>query len=368
MVDKVAGAGEPVPDRFCRIGWWNLVSGLLIVQVTALALGQEAGPTDADKALDELRGRTTFDESDDRVLDAWIRGELAGLDADPADPERTKTFQQRCVAQITNSRNKPEFVARLADRVGIQFAARLADCDTLAPPAARAIASVLRQFGQTGVLDALEAGLKCQSRQDVRYLCAQGFGRLRDSIAVNPVLMERTLSILRAAGQAETSGAVAAQIYDALSFRSGDRLAETMAAMLDVVTARIDKRRTVPACDGGELVFLDFVTANRPPNRALTERLVGLLAVQLRLDVARLEQEGVDEYEKMRLLTSVEAGESLLTQLVGPPTAPSVRNALKKGDDVRMLEAKIELNKWIGTPNAPGVLNGQPWNVPVSAP
>ena len=42
MVDKVAGAGEPVPDRFCRIGWWNLVSGLLIVQVTALALGQEA--------------------------------------------------------------------------------------------------------------------------------------------------------------------------------------------------------------------------------------------------------------------------------------------------------------------------------------
>ncbi len=368
MVDKLAEAREPVPDALRRTGWWNSVSGLLIVLLTAGALAQEAGPTDADKALDGLRGRAPSGEVDDRVLDDWLQQELARLDENPTDPERAKAFQQRCIAQITNSGNTPEFVARLADRVGVLFTPRLADCDKLAPPAARAMAAVLRQFDRTGVIDALEAGLKCQSRQDVRYLCAQGFARLRNNIAVNPVLMERALRILRTAGQAETSGPVTAQIYDALSFRSGDRLSEAMAAMLDVLTARIERRRAVPVCDGGELVFLDFVTGNRPPNRPLTERLVPLLAVQLRLDVTRLEQEGVDEYERMRLLASIEAGEVLLTELVNASGAPNVRNALKKGDDVRMLEAQIELNKWIGTPNAAGVLNAPPWNVPVGAP
>lgn len=368
MVKKLSQAGEPVPERPRRIGSWNVVSGLLIVLVTAATFGQEAGLTDAAKALDELRGRPPAGEKDDRVLDAWIQEELARLDEDPTDLERAKAFQRRCIAQIANAGNAPEFVARLADRVGALFAPRLADCDKLAPPAARAMAVVLRQFDRAGVIDALEVGLKCESRQDVRYLCAQGFARLRTNIAVNPVLMERALRILRTAGQAETSGMVVSQIYDALSFQSGDRLSDAMEAMLDVLEARIEKRRAASVCDGGELTFLGFVTANRPPNRALTDRLVPLLAVQLRLDVSRLEEENVDEYEKARLLASIDAGEALLTDLASPSAPPNVRSALRKGDDVRMLEAKIELNKWIGTPNAPGVLNAQPWNVPVGAP
>ncbi len=368
MVKKLSEAREPAPDRLGRRARWDLVAGLMMALLAATTFGQDAGSTEADKAVDELRGRAPVGEEDDRILDAWIQQELSRLDEDPTNAERANAFRTRFVAQITHSSNSPEFVARLADRVGLLFTPRLAECDKLAPPVARALAGVLRQFDRPGVMDALEAGLRCESRQDVRYLCAQGFVRLRDNIAVNPVLTERFLRILRTAGQAETSGMVTAQIYEALSFRSADRMPDAMAVMLDIWNARIEKRRAVPVCDGGELGLLNFVTANRPTSRPLLERLVPLLAVQLRLDVTRLEQERLDEYERMQLLASVDAGEALLTQLVSPSAAPNVRNALRKGDDVRMLEVQIELNKWIGTPNAPGVLNASPWNVPVGAP
>jgi hypothetical protein len=41
---------------------------------------------------------------------------------------------------------------------------------------------------------------------------------------------------------------------------------------------------------------------------------------------------------------------------------------MSKGEDVRAIEMTIELNKWIGTEETPGVLNQTPWEVPIGAP
>ncbi|UCG17796.1 MAG: hypothetical protein JSV19_07145 [Phycisphaerales bacterium] len=343
----------------------------MMLCASAIAAGQEESPDAADEAMDALRGRAPVGEQDDEVLDDWIARELASLRDAPTDPERAERFRNRFKLQITNSDNVPEFVARFAERAGTAFMAELADCDRLAPPAARALAWVLGDFDRVGTIDALEAGLKCANRPDVRYLCARAFVDLRDNVGPNPLLMEKALGILREAGRVESNGLVVGQVYRALEFTNPDRFSAATEAILDVLTARLETRRAAPGgptCDGGELQLLAFFTAHPPPARALTVRLAGQLAVMLRLDVTRFGQEGVDEFEKLRLVEAIDACEALLVRLVVPNRAPNIRDAMNKDNDVRILEMNIELNKWVGTPDTSGVLNEAPWSVPAGAP
>ena len=342
----------------------------------ASAWAQTTSPGPAGTALDAIRGRAPTGEADDKVLDEWIAAEVRSLLEAP-DPVRADAFRTAFKTQIADAKNAPEFTGRFAERTAQAFAKELADCAKLAAPAARAMAWVLTDFKRAGTVDGLEAGLKCADKPDVRFLCAGAFSALRDTIGPNAVLLERTLRILREAGQAETNGVVVAAIYDALQFTGSDRLAGGAEAMLDVLEARLQKRKAFPGgpvCDGGELRVLAFFQKNALP-QALKERLVGRLAVMLRLDVERLAQAGakpgeavLSESEQAALAESLDLCEALLAQLVAPGNAPNVRGALKKAPDVRTPEMKLELNKWIGTEETPGILNETPWKVAKGAP
>jgi hypothetical protein len=263
-------------------------------------------------------------------------------------------------------------VSKLAERVGIAFGRKLRDCDTLDPAIARALAWVLRDFEDAGTRPGLEAGLQCKSRPAVRYLCAQAFVDLKENAEADPLLREQVLRTLRDAGQAETSGLVMQRIYRAMAFREPDQFADATAAILDVMAARLDRRKALaggPICDGGEQPVLALFAAQRPPSESLRVRLVNLLAILLRLDVQRMTQEGIAELERNRLVQEIDACEKLLLAFVSPsnPT-PKIRAAMRKGDDVRSVEMMIELNNWIGAEGSPGALNAAPWNVPVGAP
>jgi hypothetical protein len=318
-----------------------------------------------------LRKRVPAGGDDDRIIDAWIAEELAALSAAPDDPQAARDFRARFHAQMTNPANTPEFTTRLVERTAAAFKGPLAACGDLSASAAWAMAWVLTDSDSVAALDALSAGLRCRDRVDVRYVCAKGFAKLRPKISVDRVLTERTIGELTRAGEAEANGVVAGAIYEALYYNDPDHRQQGFDAMLDVLAARLKKRRTpVPICDGGELKLLEFLRESLPRAQSFRERLVPELAVMLRLDVERFAQDDVPEDEQMRLAESIDACEALLVSVVSPPAGsePGVREAMRKSGEEQKLEMKLELNRWIGTEQTPGILNGAPWKVPVGAP
>lgn len=350
-----------------------LIGGLFAVNAIAQAPpGEEAGPgATADQALDELRTRIPAGSDDDQIIDAWIAQEKGTLLAATEDAQAATSFRGRFRSQIANTANTPEFTTRFVERTAAAFKEPLAACGDLSPFVAWAMAWVLTDSDSVAALDGLSAGLSCPDRVDVRYVCAKGFARLRPKISVDRVLTERTIAELTKAGQAEANGVVAAAIYEALQYADPDHRQEGLDAMLDVLTARLKKRRTpVPLCDGGELGLLEFLRQSRVPSQSFGERLVPQLAVMLRLDVQRFTQDGVPEEEQMRLAESIDGCEELLVSIVAPSAdaAPSVRDALRKSGEEQKIEMQIELNEWIGTEQTPGLLNAAPWKVPVGAP
>jgi hypothetical protein len=359
-----------------RAGWAcaaMVIGGVLAADVTGQEPpGDEAGPgLTAASALDELRGRVPAGADDDRIIDAWISEELAALSAAADDPQAARDFRARFQSQITNAANTPEFTTRLVERTAEAFKGPLAACGDLSASAAWAMAWVLTDSDSVAALDGLSAGLGCSDRVDVRYVCAKGFARLRPKIGVDRVLTERTISELTKTGQAEANGVVAGAIYEALHYTDPDHRQQGLNAMLDVLEARLKKRRTpVPICDGGELKLLEFLRESPPTAQSVRERLVPQLAVMLRLDVERFAQDGVPEDEQVRLAESIDACEALLVSIVSPPAAsePSVREAMRKSGEEQKLEMKLALNEWIGTEQTPGILNATPWKVPVGAP
>ncbi len=364
--DRVDGAVD-VPRRVARGA--GLVSLLL---VGAAAYAQNPEPTAADLAMDNLRVRAPGGPQDEQILNDWIAQELGRLASGSYTPAE---FRARLKAQRTDENNDKadKFVTALAGQVGQAFGAKLRDCDKLDPVAARTLAWALRDFRQPAMWRGLEAGLGCAKYADVRYLCAQAFVGLKDEIEADPLLREQVLAALRNAGRAETSGLVAQQIYQAMDFDEDDaQFANATAAIIDVLKARLDRRKALkggPICDGGELPMLGLFQDRRPPNERLTRELVAQLAVLLRLDVQRMIQPDIDEFERINLVQSIDSGETLLALLVSPPIpAPDVRGALRKGDEVRPVELQLELINWIGVEGTPGVLNGAPWNVPIGAP
>jgi hypothetical protein len=322
--------------------------------------------------MDNLRVRAPGGPADEKILNDWIAQELGRLESETCSPE---DFRARFRDQRTNENNDKagKFVAALAAKVGDMFGAKLRECDKVAPAVARALAWTLRDFQDTATRRGLEAGLACAKLADVRYLCAQGFLELQDEIKADPLLREQVLEILRGAGRVETSGLVMQQLYRAMNYDEGDgQFAATTAAIVDVMKARLDRRKAHTSgliCDGGELPVLALFQDRRPPNERLTQQLVAQLAVLLRLDASRLAEADVDEFERIRLVQSIDACETLLTLLVSPSSpAPDIRGAVRKGDDVRAVEIQLELIKWIGVEGTPGVVNAAPWNVPIGAP
>jgi hypothetical protein len=350
-----------------------MLLGALITMGMARAASAQAQPADPiDAAMDALRTRVPSGDQDIAVIDEWIDRQTESLFADPQDRDVAEQFRLRFAAEMGKEGNTPEFVDRVAARCAVKFSAAFADGTRLAPPAARALAWVLSDCNRVDGMDGLAAGLGLRERADVRYLCAKGFVALRQKIGVDPVLQDKALGILKQAGLREENGLVVAAIYEALQPTEPARRAEALAAILDILTARMERRRqSLPICDGAELQLLQYFKDNEPAAPADKERLVGLLAVMLRLDVDRFMKPDVGETEQIYLAHSITLAEEVLASIVfkqQPGQAPSIREALKKDAAERTLEMQIALNDWIGTADTAGKLNAVPWRVPAGAP
>ena len=321
-----------------------------------------------DVALDAVRTRSSV-PPDEAAIDNWITYQIKKLREDLAvgSTQADDEFLQAYNTQCNHAENSASFKTRFGEQTSRRFAAEFEKGQGLEVKVGLVLARTLAGMNDLGSLGALSAGLTAKGQPGVRYTCAKVFSALRPGIQADAGQTARTIGLLRDAGALEQSGVVRVQIYDALFYRDTN-LEAAVEAILDVVKGQLRMRgQGAPACDGAEQAAFNFLRTELN-NIQDKGRLVAVLAAYLRSDTERYLTKGVSDEERYLIELTVDVAESLLARVValtGP--APNIREAMKHVVD-RDINMPLELNKWIGTAQTKGVLNGPPWNVTVGAP
>ncbi len=321
-----------------------------------------------DNALDALRTRSSV-PADDPAIETWITYRLKKLtdDLQVGSEEAAGGFLQAYRTQFNHTENSASFKAALLQQSNQRFAAEFEKGQGLPVAVGLTLARTLADLKDVGTIGGLTAGLQAKGQPAARYTCAKAFAALIPAIQADTTLTKTTIERLRDAGAQESNGLILKRIYEALSYREAN-LETAAGAMMEIIKGQLRRRAGgAPACDGAEETAFNFLR-NEAGNLQAKPRLVVLLAADLRMDVERYLTPGVSEEEKYLIELTIDAAENLLQRVVAPPSpAPSVREVIKKTEN-RDLNLPLELNKWIGTEQNKGLLNGPPWNVPVGAP
>jgi len=356
-----------------RRRWYTGGLAIAVLVFAAAATGQERSDSSAspeDQALDTLRTREPA-SMDDPVFDNWIDAELIKLNAAVADPlegpEAANRFANRCRREYNNDKNSVGFKRRLAERLAARCQTEFDKGADLAPVAARALARALAGLNSVSARDGLLAGLSFPD-QVVRYLSANALASIKTDIAADDRLTEAALEDIARRCRDEVNGVVAGAVYRALAYE--DHPAQSVAAIVDVLEGRVDQLRSTQLELGhAELPAIRFLQSVNIGGEANKVKVVGPLAVLLRIHVQRFGQKNVSDREQAAIAETIFETESLIEKLVAPPgRAPNIRDKMQKNDPGAALNMEIELNQWIGTEQTEGLLNGSPWNVSRGAP
>lgn len=344
-----------------------------VIAPTQIAPGQAppaGGGTPQDIAIDAVRTRSEIPENDPSI-DGWITYRLeklraeVGIPPQGSEPTPSEQFVNAFRTESAHAQNSNSFKQRLAEQTARRFASELQSNAELDPRVAEAFARALLAMENVAAMNGLVAGLRAKSYPAVRYLSAKALAALIPAIQADQGLTASTLQVLKSAGAEETSPAVLQQIYEAMYYR--ERLNVAVPAILDLMEAQLKLRANAPAGSAAEEPVIAFLKREIAGIQD-RNRLVGILAAHLRLDVERYLSPNVSPAEKDDLERIIDAVEGLLAQIVSPTSpAPNVRDAMKKPEN-QNAAMPVELAKWIGSEQSRGVLNDPPWNVPVGAP
>ncbi|MFQ5490162.1 MAG: HEAT repeat domain-containing protein [Phycisphaerae bacterium] len=298
-------------------------------------------------------------------MDQWIDAALGKLQAAPEDKaERIKAaqeFRAAIVAELNHAQSTPQYLQRLAERFSTKAVAEFrADGDH---SVALAVAMALRQIGRVATRDALTAGLR-HADPGVRYTCAATYAALVNDLSADAATARNTIATLKDAGKAETNGVVLQAIYQALTYERARFVGDTTQALAEIFAARARRRAAGQdvRADRAELTayyYLQKVRSNIPQQAVAP--LVRSLAALLTLDVARYPSALPEELRDLQ--ERIVACESILDVYVNG--GGDVRGKMQAGGDVVVQEMGLEMLKWVGGQGEQGVLNKNPWNVPV---
>jgi hypothetical protein len=332
-----------------------------------------------DEFLENLRTGepTTADDKsfDERITSEIERLNLAVSGTDLVVRQGSLEFVSRFMAQFNNTNNTLSFNEKLAERASLKFIEQFNRGADLNPVAARAMANVLSQLRSVSAREALLLGLK-STDQAVRYLCAKGLARIIDGVSADARLTQVTLDAIAEAAAKETNAVVAAAMYEALQYGS-DHTPKVLIAILTVFDGRLGLMRTsLQNVDAAEIPAIQFISQLSGLSNDDKVAIVGRLAVLLRLSVEAYEDadsQGAEaELRRDSLEQMIVILEELIESVVNPSgKKPDIRGQLakqEKGSPSVVPAMKIELLLWIGTAQDEGLLNKEPWKVPVGAP
>lgn len=328
----------------------------------ARAQEAEAPPPDP---LDQVRELMALGDADLQVIDDWIAARIDGLKQSVGGDSVTAgaAFREAFAGQQLNAANSPEFSRQFAARAGVAFAREFGQAEPQPQAVVWPMARVLFELDSFETRQALSLGL-AHPVQAVRYLCAKTYASLRSQISTDLNLARGTITVLRDVAVEEPNDIVLGALYEAMGY--SEHAPEAAGAMAEVFAARVGKRQTgqIAVADRAELRAWEFLKQfrNRIPEPQGAP-LVRQLAAHLTLDVNAYPT--AQGQQRLTIEERIEVGEDLLEGVVGRGAGGNVRKAMKAGGAAVDLDMKLELIEWVGAEGQEGVLNKNPWNVPV---
>lgn len=338
-----------------------------------LGAGGAAGQTSSDNAvIDTIRARTDIDIGDQNRIADWMRTAVRTLNnAGRQDANAAlREFRKKVLDQYEHRGNsdpfKTQWAVQLTDIATGEFARSGLD-----PILERSLARVLVDLNRADTMDGLMAGLFSKD-QAARFLCLTGLAALKSSISADKDRLGRAVQALRQVGLAATNPVVLSAVYEALGFSR--QIDAVFDVYLELFDQRLDRRRNATVfVDEAEIAAFEFfgdgavVAALRADQKY---KLGARLAVFLRMDAERYKTPNLGPAERDAVEKRLITAEECLALLVGGGSTGAVRKELKAGAHNNR-EAVVDATyKWIGHPRkqTPGVLNEDPWNVPIGAP
>ena len=337
--------------------------GCLVV-AAACVLG---GPAVAQESeLVQVKAATSLTSDQVGIITQWVTQHVDAMIAAEGATAVGKAAGSFAIAYAGGS---AAFQTAFAGECATVFAPYLADASS-APNVALAMASVLAKQARPAAVPALQKGLT-SPHAVVRYWAGKGLVGLRRAVADSPVAADVVTS-LQAAGVAEKEDLVLQAIYAALNVKdvSSQPTLTAQAAMAIVVVLKVQTDRRVAnklRRAGADLVGYEALGAMLGDVDDATRKTAVSVAVKaLGEDVAYYatiaDAENVPDKRQTILL--IEQVEVFLRQALrasgetGP--VPDILGKLKVAD---LEGANVELGKWVGRPDAEGVLN-RPFGLP----
>jgi hypothetical protein len=337
--------------------------------VTTILLHAAAAARAQPADLTPLLTKTTFSADDVLPITTFLEDRARRLGTAKTQKQRDDV-KATVLKWVEDPKASPEFKGVYAREYGKAFRSLIASQDF---DLAFAAAMMLDAMRVPAAVDGLITGLASRHAA-VRYLAAKGLAELRPALKT-PAESTPVLQALGAAGAAESDTYVLRLIYVAVDFDAAgagftghDEVARALMATLGarLATLRGGGRRDdidQPAFALAARVYPKLTSAGD-----LQKELVLTLARFLALDAARYAQLG-PKGGGIGFKDSARACEDALASIVAagggtpPPVPQRVATRIAAGADVKSVQQA--LSAWIGAADKPGVLNGDPWNLPI---
>lgn len=299
--------------------------------------------------LDAVRAKTALTDDDRAVVKTWVAERVDAV----VGGSGGEAFGQLRAALTGGS---PAFRDALV-ATEIELIRPVIGPAPLAPAAQ--LVTLLASLDDLRTADVLIESLR-DPRAAVRTAAAVGLTTLRKKIATEGgALFGRVVEALREAGKKETAGETLKAIYRALNYAEVGSVPDPalqVSAVLDLLGARSEQYgRGEVKGESADLAALKLAAGLRPRfNDEQRNRYVLALARILRYTVLRFSSElhkvqdriaapvAIADRNNAELVIS--EVESQLVEILKPPTAPSIRDAMKGKD--RAFNVKMELNRW----------------------
>lgn len=351
------------------------LAGLVSVTTAQAPAPAPAAPASATD-LTAIHNRIPS-EADRKIITQWIAAQLESAVA--KNPPDLAAFRHAFLAEF-KANGTDQFHQAFADLSAEAFAKAIADPANAQGPGAMLcgmMLSLLAEMDRPSSLPAALDGLKHKSEY-VREQAAACLVRIHDKVP--PADVQRAFDAVAAAADKGSNGLALRAMYEAL-MRYG-KPEDATKAVLNALGARIpayEKRdlRTCPGDTTAADLLADTFTKLRAQitpetQQRAAQRLAELLTVAVLnyKDIAPTDgaDAGEPKADRLNLELLIDAAERALVAAAKADPQQLPVTAKMKGPEAGRVEAmQAALDRWIGTPQKPGVLT-QAFNVPAGLP
>lgn len=348
-----------------RIARW-LIGCLAVLVFGTSALAQK------EPEWSQICGLAQLTATDKKDVRTWIDAQIKQILAETAPVkarQQGKSFYTELADSYRAGTNSfKDTVSKAAAESFVAHYKSPAKVDASSPhPHGRLyVMMALVAFKQPGALEGYQKALADPS-SGVRERAASGLLQHRDGL--NPDQWNNLLPLIKKTALSETNSVVLSRLYALLSVNQNQRANASMPIVLDILDARckrFEQKWNVPRlADGEAAVWLGgrFAAVNDQP----TKKKIALAVARLMADsVYVYTKQALKPYEKHALEAVILASETQLQAMVNANATPNISTIMIKGvkDQDKNTAMLAELDKWIGSDDGAGILNGAPLNLP----